>query len=306
MSRRPAAIIVLVGALALTGCVHQSPFTGESGYFFQAMGRDSEIVLTADTGRVKEEMPSLLTTGSSVMDELFDRSTRVSIAFYKDVYGGEADYPADLADFDYYGGLEGNYGSFTINTALAWSSQFHKEKVDGVKYYTDDGHTIELAVPKSGLLLFASRDYVEAYRQLVEERFVLIPDDTARTIASSLFGIYVRSPQTMIDLGFDLPYSVIVKMSDAILYVNGTAEGGYVLNADITMQSEDLARTLLQLLRQQVLAELRRQGVRPDYQALSQQYMSEGRLVMIRDFELSEEQMGSLSSQITAISGGII
>ena len=106
MSRRPAAIIVLVGALALTGCVHQSPFTGESGYFFQAMGRDSEIVLTADTGRVKEEMPSLLTTGSSVMDELFDRSTRVSIAFYKDVYGGEADYPADLADFDYYGGLD--------------------------------------------------------------------------------------------------------------------------------------------------------------------------------------------------------
>ena len=279
MSRRLPAIIVLVGALALTGCVHQSPFTGESGYFFQAMGRDSEIVLTADTGRVKEEMPSLLTTGSSVMDELFDRSTRVSIAFYKDVYGGEADYPADLADFDYYGGLEGNYGSFTINTALAWSSQFHKEKVDGVKYYTDDGHTIELAVPKSGLLLFAS---------------------------SSLFGIYVRSPQTMIDLGFDLPYSVIVKMSDAILYVNGTADGGYVLNADITMQSEDLARTLLQLLRQQVLAELRRQGVRPDYQALSQQYMSEGRLVMIRDFELSEEQMGSLSSQITAISGGII
>ena len=278
MARRIPALALLASVLVLSGCVHESPFTGDSGYFFQAMGRDSEIVLTADTGRVKEEMPSMLATGSSVMDELFDRSTRVSVAFYKDVYGGEADYPADLADFDYYGGLEGNYGSFTINTALAWSSQFHKEKVDGVKYYTDDGHTIELAVPESGLLLFASRDYVEAYRRTVEERFVLIPDDTART----------------------------VKMSDAILYVNAGEDGGYVLNADITMQSEDLARTLLQLLRQQVLAELRRQGVRPDYQALSQQYLSEGRLVMIRDFPLSEEQMNGLSSQITSISGGII
>ena len=306
MARRIPALALLASVLVLSGCVHESPFTGDSGYFFQAMGRDSEIVLTADTGRVKEEMPSMLATGSSVMDELFDRSTRVSVAFYKDVYGGEEEYPADLADFDYYGGLEGNYGSFTINTALSWSSQFHKEKVDGVKYYTDDGHTIELAVPESGLLLFASRDYVEAYRRTVEERFVLIPDDTARTIASSLFGNYVRSPQTMIDLGFDLPYSVIVKMSDAILYVNAGEDGGYVLNADITMQSEDLARTLLQLLRQQVLAELRRQGVRPDYQALSQQYLSEGRLVMIRDFPLSEEQMNGLSSQITSISGGII
>ena len=137
MARRIPALALLASVLVLSGCVHESPFTGDSGYFFQAMGRDSEIVLTADTGRVKEEMPSMLATGSSVMDELFDRSTRVSVAFYKDVYGGEEEYPADLADFDYYGGLEGNYGSFTINTALAWSSQFHKEKVDGVKYYKE-------------------------------------------------------------------------------------------------------------------------------------------------------------------------
>lgn len=289
--------------LILTGCVHHSPFDGTDSLFFQAMGKDGEMVVTADTDRLKTTMPDLLAS-DGIAGEIFDRSTRVSISFYKEEYGGEEDYPADLSGFDWYGGLEGDYGSFTINTALSWSKEFHKEKEDGVKYYTDEGGTIELAVPKSGLLLFASRDYVQAYIDTFEERIIRIGNDTAGKMASSLFGIYVKSPQTMIDLGFSLPYSVIVKMSDAVIYVN-ESQDGYVLNADITMQSEDLASTLLQLLRQQVIAELRRQGTRPDFQALSKQYSSDGSLVMIRDFPLSEDQMESLSSNITSISGGL-
>ena len=93
-------------------------------------------------------------------------------------------------------------------------------------------------------------------------------------------------------------------MSDAVIYVN-ESEGKYYLSADITMQSEDLAATLLQLLRQQVVGELRRQGIRPDYQLLSQQYSSDGTLVMIRDFELTEDQMLALFSRIENISGGV-
>lgn len=296
--------LILMMLAVLTGCAHQSPFADSDEYFFQAMGKDSEIVLTADSGKIRQTLPSALETGSAVLNELFDRSTRISVAFYKDSYGGEADYPANLADFDYYGGLEGNYGSFTINTALAWSGVFHKEKEEGIKYYTDDQGSIQVAVPDSGILLFASQSYVQAYRDLIEERIIRISDETAARIGSSLFGIYVHSPQTMIDLGFELPYSVIVKMSDAVIYVN-ESEGKYYLSADITMQSEDLAATLLQLLRQQVVGELRRQGIRPDYQLLSQQYSSDGTLVMIRDFELTEDQMLAFFSRIENISGGV-
>ena len=194
----PLMIMVL---MALTGCAHHSPFEDSGEYFFQAMGKDSEIVLTADSGKIRQTLPSALETGSAVLNELFDRSTRISVAFYKDSYGGEADYPANLADFDYYGGLEGNYGSFTINTALAWSGVFHKEKEEGIKYYTDDQGSIQVAVPDSGILLFASQSYVQAYRDLIEERIIRISDETAARIGSSLFGIYVHSPQTMIDLG---------------------------------------------------------------------------------------------------------
>lgn len=302
-TRKSVLITILATLLAATGCVHQSPFTESDEYFFQAMGRDSEIVFTADTQKIKTSSPELLSSDSGILSEIFDRSTRLSISFYKDTYLGEADYPASLEDFDYYGGFEGNYGAFTINTALSWSKEFHKEKVDGIKYYTDDAGSIQVAVPESGILLFASKDYTEAYMQLIEERFIRIPDDTVAILADSLFGMYVRSPQTMIDLGFELPYSVIVKMSDAVICVN-ERDGKYYLNADITMQSDNLASTLLQLMRQQVLAELRRQGVRPDYKALAEQYRSEGSLVMVRDFELSQGQMENLSSQITRIIGG--
>ncbi len=289
--------------LILSGCVHNSPFVDSDEYFFQAMGKDSEIVITADTEKLKEKKPELFETGSGVLDEMFDRSTRFSISFYKDVYSESDPYPADLSSFDFYGGLEGNYGSFTINTALSWSKAFHKEKQDGVKYYTDDGGTISLAVPESGLLLFASDDYVQAYLDTVKERFIHIPDDTARLMGESLMGIYVRSPRTMIYLGFELPYSVLAQMEDAVLYIV-EKDGVYYLNADIRMQSGSLATTLQTLLRNQVVGELRRQGLRPDYTVLGRQYLSDGELVMVRDFELSDEQFDSFSGRIASISGG--
>ena len=72
------------------------------------------------------------------------------------------------------------------------------------------------------------------------------------------------------------------------------------------MQSEDLATTLLSLLRQNVVAELRRQGQRPDFAALSRQYYNEGRLVLIRDMSLTEEQVDQLAGSITDITGGVI
>ena len=72
------------------------------------------------------------------------------------------------------------------------------------------------------------------------------------------------------------------------------------------MQSEDLARTLLQLLRNQVVASLRLEGVHPDYKELAAQYSSEGNLVMLRGVEMSSDQVASFAGQISEISGGVL
>lgn len=294
--------VTLLVVLLLTGCVHHSPFTEE--YLFQAMGADGEIVVTADVAALKSQDGGLVGFDDGLLAELKERTDRLSLALYKDSYSEEDPYPAAISDLDYYGALEGNYGK-GLNTLISWSEEFHKETADGIRYYTDDNGSIELAVPETGVMLFASKDYEMAYHRLISDRVIYIPEDTAATIGSALFGLYVRSPQTMIELGFELPQTVIMQMSDAIIYVVET-DGVYYLNADITMQDESLAKTLLTLLRNQVVAEIRRQGERPDFAALSQQYLQSGRVVSVRDRVMGEAEKNSFMEKIQSAAGGLI
>lgn len=294
---------VAIFAILLTGCVHQSPFQQE--YYFQAMGADSEIVVTADLEQVKAVNPEIIGSTDGLLRELVDRAERFSIALYKDEYSAEDTYPAVVSDMDFYGAVEGNYGSFLINTGLSWSKEFHKEKSNGIKYYTDEANSIEIASPKSGIVLFSTKDYEEAYRKTISDRVVYIAPDTAKLLGDSVMGLYVKSPLTMINLGFELPYSVIMQMSDAILYVV-YKDGNYYLNADIKMNDESVARTLYRLLNTQIMAEIRRRGERVDLAKLAEQNRLEGNTVCIRDRVMSDEQVTSFTSQITDVAGGLL
>lgn len=295
-------LFLLLSIISLTGCVHHSPFTEE--YLFQAMGADGEIVLTADVNALKQKEGALVGFDDGVMKDLKERTDRLSVALYKEEYREDDPYPASFGDFDFYGALEGNYGK-TLNTAISWSKEFHRVKDAPLKYYTNEEETIQLAVPETGVLLFADHDYEMAYERLLSDRVIYIPEDTAATIGTSLFGLYVRSPRTMIELGFELPITVINQMSDAIIYVE-ERDGVYYLNADITMQDESLAKTLMQLLRTQVLAEIRGRGERPDIAALSQQYLQSGAVASIRDRVMSEEEKNSFFEMISSTAGGVI
>lgn len=294
---------VILTALVLTGCVHKSPFQEE--YYFQAMGSDSEIVLTADLGQVKTLNPEIVGSTDGLLRELIERADRLSVSLYKDEYSDADRYPAEIEDMELYGAVEGDYGSFLINTGLSWSKQFHKEKSDGIKYYTDDANSIEVASPESGIVLFSTKDYAEAYRKTIADRVIYIAPDTAKLLGDSVMGLYVKSPLTMINLGFELPYSVIMQMSDAIIYVV-YKDGKYYLNADIKMNDVSVATTLTRLLRNQVLAEIRRSGAKPDLAALSEQTRNEGELVSIREREMTDDQVSAFTDQITNVAGGLI
>ncbi len=302
MKKRILLYCVIV-LLILTSCTHTHEF--KDGYYFQAMGEDSEIVVTVDTQKAREVRPTLLGVNDSLLSSILDKSSRISVSLSKDEYKEDDPYPADIASMNISGAIEGDYSKFIINTGLGFSKDFSKVKEDGVKYYTNSENTIELGSPTSGVILFSNDSYKELYDTTIKNRVIKISDEKAALIGESVMGLYVRSPQTMIALGFEIPLSVIVQMSDAVIYVV-EKDSVFYLYADITMKSSSLAKTLNTLLRNQVVAEIKRQGEKPDFKVLGQQYYTQDDKVLIRDRVMNEAELTAFEMQLKVASGSII
>lgn len=302
MKKRILLYCVIV-LLILTSCTHTHEF--KDGYYFQAMGEDSEIVVTVDTQKAREVRPTLLGVNDSLLSSILDKSSRISVSLSKDEYIEDDPYPADIASMNISGAIEGDYSKFIINTGLGFSKDFSKVKEDGVKYYTNSENTIELGSPTSGVILFSNDSYKELYDTTIKNRVIKISDEKAALIGESVMGLYVRSPQTMIALGFEIPLSVIVQMSDAVIYVV-EKDSVFYLYADITMKSSSLAKTLNTLLRNQVVAEIKRQGEKPDFKVLGQQYYTQDDKVLIRDRVMNEAELTAFEMQLKVASGSII
>ncbi|MCR5731935.1 MAG: hypothetical protein K6G51_03215 [Sphaerochaetaceae bacterium] len=273
----------------LTSCVHHSPYKEE--YFFQAMGEDSEIVITADATRLKEG-GYLVGFNDPLLLELLDRSERVNVALTTDT----EEYPAKFSDYTYYGGLEGNFGPFIINNALYYSKDFKEIESDGISYY--QSKSLEAEVPRGGLLLFSRENYPSIYKKTYSDRVIYIDDVTAERLGDSVVGIYIRKPQTMFDLGFDIPQSVFLKMEEAIVYIIEDGEN-LSLNADVTMESESNAKTLITLIRNKELFNLKKSGIKPDFKELSNKYYYDGNIAMVRNHNISK---GDLIKLINTVS----
>ena len=302
MKKRILLYCVIV-LLILTSCTHTHEF--KDGYYFQAMGEDSEIVVTVDTQKAREVRPTLLGVNDSLLSSILDKSSRISVSLSKDEYKEDDPYPADIASMNISGAIEGDYSKFIINTGLGFSKDFSKVKEDGVKYYTNSENTIELGSPTSGVILFSNDSYKELYDTTIKNRVIKISDEKAALIGESVMGLYVRSPQTMIALGFEIPLSVIVQMSDAVIYVV-EKDSVFYLYADITMKSSSLAKTLNTLLRNQVVAEIKRQGEKPDFKVLGKQYYTQDDKVLIRDRVMNEAELTAFEMQLKVASGSII
>ena len=302
MKKRILLYCVIV-LLILTSCTHTHEF--KDGYYFQAMGEDSEIVVTVDTQKAREVRPTLLGVNDSLLSSILDKSSRISVSLSKDEYKEDDPYPDDIASMNISGAIEGDYSKFIINTGLGFSKDFSKVKEDGVKYYTNSENSIELGSPTSGVILFSNDSYKELYDTTIKNRVIKISDEKAALIGESVMGLYVRSPQTMIALGFEIPLSVIVQMSDAVIYVV-EKDSVFYLYADLTMKSSSLAKTLNTLLRNQVVAEIKRQGEKPDFKVLGQQYYTQDDKVLIRDRVMNEAELTAFEMQLKVASGSII
>ena len=286
------ALSVLAIAVAFTGCVHHSPFQSE--YYFQAMGRDGEIVVTADASRVKEGNAEL---GSN---PVMERTERINVALMPDESGT---YPLPIENWTLYGALEGNFGKVLVPMAIGSMDGFEKVSIDGGKYYSNG--KISMGVPETGILLFSTGDYEEAKERTLDKRSLLIPSKMADLMASSLFAIYVKSPRTMIDLGFDLPFAVLSSMNYAIISVD-TSDSVHYMSATVDFSDERSAKTFSVLMRNLAVQRIRRAGERLDIKALSDMIRQEGSSVLILNKVMEDEEFSKYLDIVSSFSGGIV
>ena len=170
--------------------------------------------------------------------------------------------------------------------------------------YTNTEGSLNLAFPQNGILLFASDSYPQAYEESIKNRQLYINTEDATSMASSVVSCYVQDPKTMIDLGFDLPLSVLLQMHKALVSVV-EKEGVYYLEGKLEMRSEKLAKTMLTLLRNIEIQRLKKEGEKPNYAILGAMYLQDGAFIQIAPKQLANTEVKTFVDKLSIISGGV-
>lgn len=277
-------LLALLLALSLSSCVHKIP-KGE--HFFQAMGEVGEVVVTVDTTSL-ERLPIKVEEGS--FSNLLSRVNRLSVALY-DPLEREIDpeEPLDLSGYAYYGALEGNIPAFLTNSALLWDKEWQQVEEGQIRYYHNDYLGLDVYAVKRGLLLFASENYSNAYQKSYSQRKVKIEHSLAERMATSLFGLYIASPKAMLEVGLELPKTVIPHIASITFVIEENGVEGYSLGGIITMQSERLANSLSILVKSSYISDKRRK--KEPLGDLTNLFILEGDALYINGLPLSDEQL---------------
>ena len=289
---------IALALILLTGCVHHTPYSDE--YYFQALGEPSEIVITADLDKLKEGRFSELIPSSGAVGYVMDRSERLSLSLNPKALDR---YPLAIEDYIISGGVEGNLGKFTINTALSFSKDFEKAREDGLKYYTNG--SVSLSVPENGILLFTDGSFSALYDRTIENRVKLIDDETASLMAASVFAVFLDSPETLLDLGFELPDTVIKQIVTSYLTF-GEVEGSLILSGRMMMDGKSSARALTTLLRNQLIQDAKRSGAKIDIKVLSSYFNYAEDVITISDFPLPDDMASRAEAMIKNALEGLI
>lgn len=298
-ARGKSLLPYLIGTVfLLVSCVHRSPYVDE--YYFQALGEPGNIVVTVDTtdpGRlpVSVEDPSFAA--------LLRRVDRLSVELYDphapDVPGDEQLDAQRLSTYRMRGALEGNIPAFLTNSMLLWSDGWEQVETDTNRYYHHEQLGIDAYAPKNGLLLFANEDFLSHYRSSHKNRVTRIAFPLAERMAQSLFGIYIGSPQAMIDVGLDIPQSVLRQSESLVLVIERNLSGDPMLGGIVTMKSERLANSLSILLKSSYISDKRRN--KEPLGDMTDMFVLAGNAVHIEGMALSEAQFASFSAMFGSL-----
>ena len=290
------ALLALV--FFLSSCATRRPYGDEQ--YFQGLGLDGEFVVTVNAELL--DVDGYVESGDPGVDFITGRMTRLSMALY-DSKGTAGPVTEDFSEFDYYGAIEGDFPKSLVNSALSVSSVFSsdKDKSTGLRFFTDNGSGLQVAVPAKGIILFSSTDVVEDYRQTYTEgRAKKISDEDAARLAASQVGVYVSNPRTMISLGFDMDETALSNIESILMVMDDD-----VISAEFRLKSQDLADSFSVLIKAGYVGNLRREGVKVDVAKLREMFSQELDKVYVNDMPLTQEQKDSILQALTSILGAL-
>ncbi len=298
MKKSVFALIVVLVIMVGTSCVHHYPY--EPDYWFQALGNEGEYVLTADVERLKNGEGGEVVDPSLFSNPVAEKASRISLSLVVDE-GSEDIYPLPLSSFVVGGAIEGSYSPFVINNTLKFSGCI-KVKENGLTRYKSGAMSVY--APMKNLILFTEGDYDYLYERTIEEREKLIDDETASAMASSLFSVYVFSPETLVDIGFEIPQTVLSEMTRTCLLFDEKG-GVMVMSGRIQTTGDGTARALSTLFKNQIVQEKRRNGEKLDTKALAGMFTTNESIVFIDSYPLSSTMKEKAKSLMSEGIGGL-
>lgn len=291
-------VLVLLIVLVGTSCVHHYPY--EPDYWFQALGDDGEYVLTADVERLQNGEGKEIVDSSILSNPVASKASRISLSLVAEDQSTDV-YPLPMSSFVVSGAIEGKYSPFIINNSLKFSGGV-KIKENGLTRYRSGAMSVY--APMKNLILFTEGDYDYLYQRTIEERVKLIDDETASAMASSLFSVYVFSPETLVDIGFEIPQTVLSEMTRTCILFD-EKDGVMVMSGRIETTGDGTARALSTLFKNQIVQEKRRNGEKLDTKALSGMFTTKESVVFIDDYPLSGEMKEKARSLMSEGIGGL-
>ena len=298
MKKIAFVLLVIIIMLVGTSCVHHYPYEPE--YWFQALGEDGEYVLTADVTRLQNGEGKEIVDPSILSNPVASKASRISLSLIAED-PDEDTYPLPLSSFVVSGAIEGKYSPFIINNSLKFSGSV-KVKENGITRYKSGAMSIY--APMKNLILFSEGDYDYLYERTIENRWKYIDDETASAMASSLFSVYVFSPETLVDIGFEIPQTVLSEMTRTCILFD-EKDGVLVMSGRIETTGDGTARALSTLFKNQIVQEKRRNGEKLDTKALSGMFTTKERIVIIDGYPLSGDMKEKAKSLMTEGIGGL-
>ena len=298
MKKIAFVLLVIIVMLVGTSCVHHYPYEPE--YWFQALGEDGEYVLTADVKRLQNGEGKEIVDPSILSNPIASKASRISLSLIAEDKD-EDTYPLPLSSFVVSGAIEGKYSPFIINNSLKFSGSV-KVKENGITRYKSGAMSIY--APMKNLILFSEGDYDYLYERTIEEREKLIDDETASAMASSLFSVYVFSPETLVDIGFEIPQTVLSEMTRTCLLFDEKG-GVMVMSGRIQTTGDGTARALSTLFKNQIVQEKRRNGEKLDTKTLAGMFTTNESIVFIDSYPLSSTMKEKAKSLMSEGIGGL-